>query len=282
MVANTLLILYRPDLFEKYKLEVPKTYDEVIAACKVLKDEPSIDLPFTLNLHAGWTWGYEFFAFNRAFGGEYLNDDNTPAFNSPEGVAALTKMKEVVDACMGPEGLTWSIDDSETAMATGRLAFQHTWASRAANMDNPDRSDFVGKIRFAPAAAPKPGGLLGGSAWNDFYMIPATTDVDPELIFQVIMEATDAESQMKAAEKGMVTRTSVGAAGAGGRYLAAANESIAKGVGIYQPVPANALAITALGNWLPLVATGELSPKEALDKAAAEYTKEATAQGFLK
>jgi hypothetical protein len=62
----------------------------------------------------------------------------------------------------------------------------------------------------------------------------------------------------------------------------AANESIAKGVGIYQKLPANSLALTALGNWLPLAATGELSPKDALDKAAADYIKEAKAQGFIK
>lgn len=282
VVANTLLLLYRPDLLEKYGLKVPTTYDEVIAACKVLKNEPSIDLPFTINLHAGWTWDYEFLAFIRSFGGDYLNADNTPAFNSPEGVAALTKMKEVIDGCMGPEGLSWSIDQTETGMATGRLAMAHTWASRAANMDNPERSDFVGKIDFAPAAAPKPGGKLGGSAWNDYYMIPATTDVDPDLIFRTIMEATDLESQMKAADKGMTTRTEVGKAGGGGRYLQAANESIAKGVGIYPKVPANSLVLTALEKWLPLVATGELSPKEALNKAAEDYTKEAIAQGYIK
>jgi hypothetical protein len=87
---------------------------------------------------------------------------------------------------------------------------------------------------------------------------------------------------MKAAEKGMVTRTEVGKAGVGGRYVEASNESLAKGVGIYPKVPANSLVLTALEKWLPLVATGELSPQEALDKAAEDYTKEATAQGYIK
>ena len=62
-----------------------------------------------------------------------------PTFNSDAGVAALTKMKEVVDGCMGAEGLTYSIDDSEIGMETGTLAFVHIWASRAANMDDPDK-----------------------------------------------------------------------------------------------------------------------------------------------
>jgi len=282
VVGNTLHLMYRSDLFEKYDLEAPKTYDEVISACNVLKDEPSIDLPFTINVHAGWAWEIEYLHFIRSFGGDYLNDDNTPAFNGPEGVAGLEKMKEVVDGCLGPDGLTYSINDSNIGLANGALAFVQLWASEAVSMDDPEQSDFVGQIEFAPAAAPNPGGPLGGSAWNDFYAIPATTDVDPDLIFRVIMEVADLESQTEAAEYGMVTRGAVAESGAGGRYLPAANETIVKGVGIYPPNPAVPLARTALGNWLPLVGTGELSPQEALDKAAEEYITEATAQGFLK
>lgn len=281
-VGNTLHLQYRADLFKKYNLAVPKTYDDVIAACKVLKAEKSIDLPFTMNLHAGWAWEIEFFHFIRSFGGDYLNADNTPAFNSAKGVAGLTKMKEVIDACMGKEGLSYSVDDSETGLETGRLAFANLWASRAGPMDDPAKSKFVGQIAFAPAPAPNPGGLLGGSAWNDFYSIPAKTDVDPDLVFRIIMEATNEASQMQAAQVGIVTRASVAATGAGGRYLSAALTTIDKGVGIYPPNPAVPLVQKALSDALPLVGTGELTPQKALDQAAAAYTKEATAQGFLK
>ncbi|MBC7121456.1 MAG: extracellular solute-binding protein [Candidatus Methanosuratus sp.] len=282
IVANTLHLMYRTDLFEKYNIDVPTTYDEVMEACQVLKQEPSIDLPFTLNLHAGWAWEQEFFHFLRSFGGDYLNEDNTPAFNSPEGVAALNKLKEVADACMGMDGLTWSVDDSEIGLETGRLAFADLWASRAANMDDPEKSDFVGTIGFAPAAAPKPGGKLGASAWNDFYCIPASVTVDPDLIFRIIMEASDLESQMRAAEFGIVTRMTVAKEGVGGRYLSAALETIEKGVGAYPPSPALPLVRSALGNYLPLVGSGELTPEEALQKAADDYVKEATIQGFIK
>jgi len=278
VTGNTLHLMYRSDLFEQYGLEPPTTYDEVIAACEVLRDEPSIDIPFTMNVHAGWAWEIEFLHFVRSFGGDYLNEDNTPAFNSPEGVAGATKMKEVIDACMGAEGITYSIDDSEIGLQTGGLAFIQIWASRAAGMDDPERSDFVGQIEFAPAPAPNPGGPLGGSAWSDYYAIPTTTDVDPDLAFRVIMESVDHRSQEDAAKLGIVSRVSVKE---GLRNLPAAGESIAKGVGIYAPNPAVALAQVALSNWLPLIGTGEMTPQEALDAAAEEYIAEATAQGFL-
>jgi len=279
--ANTMHLFYRPDLLEKYNLAVPDTYDDVIAACEVLKQEDSIDLPFTINLHAGWAWRIEFHNFLKASGGTWLNEDSTPAFNSPEGVAAVEKMKQVVDACMGEEGLTFSIDDSEIGMETGALAMVNTWATRAANMDNPEKSEYVGKIDFAPAPRVVPGGPHAGPAAVTFYSIPAKTKVDPDLIFRIIMEATDFQSQLGAAALGIPVRSSV-VDKAEARYLPAAMETIANGAGNYGTNPAVAIAEVAIANWLPKVGSGELTPQEALDAAAEEYIEEATAQGYLK
>jgi len=281
IVANTQHLMYRMDLFEEYGLEVPSNYDEVIEVCQVLAEEPTIDFPFTVNLHAGWAWEQEFFHFLEAFGGTYINEDNTPAFNSEAGLQALNKIVEVADACMGREGLTYSVDDSEVGISLGSLAFVNLWASRAPSMDDPDRSAFVGGIGFAPAPAVTADTLRAGSAWNDFYMIPTTTDVERELAFLVIMEAADLESQTQAAEFGIVTRQAVADAGVGGRYLPAASQTIAEGVGIYDPAPAIALVRTALGNTLPLVGSGDLSPEEALAQAEQAYLAEASAQGFI-
>ncbi len=281
IIANSMNYFYNMELFDKYGLEVPDTYDDVIATAKVLKAEGSIDLPFTINLHAGWAWRVEFHNFLKAAGGDWLNADNTPAFNSPAGVLAVEKMLEVYEACMGDVGLTWSIDDSEIGMETGTLASCMTWTSRAANMDDPEKSLYVGKIGFAPAPRVVEGGPHAGPAAADFYCIPANVDVDEELIFQVIMEAADLESQMAAADYGMVTRSAVAEAGAGGRYLAAAQETIANGASNYGTNPAGKLARTAIENVLPTVVNGDKSVQEVLDEAAALYVEEATKQGYL-
>lgn len=282
-MSNTMHLFYRTDIFEAHGLDVPTTYDEVIDTCAALADEPSIDLPFTMNLHAGWAWDIEFLHFIRSYGGKYLDDEtNMPAFNSDAGVAALSKMKEVVDGCMGVEGLTYSIDDSEIGMETGTLAFVHIWASRAANMDDPEKSDYVGIIGFAGSPAPNPdSGILGGSAYIDAYSIAKRAGVDPDLAFRAIMETFDFESQVGGAAHGAVVRTSVAEAGHGGRNLPAMAVSLGQGVGGFSLNPAAALASTALSNWLPLVGTGEVTPEEALENAAEEYIAEATAQGYI-
>ena len=92
----------------------------------------------------------------------------------------------------------------------------------------------------------------------------------------------DLESQMEAAELGLVTRSEVAKSGGGGRYLEAALETIAGGAGNYGPNPAGALARTAIENTLPKVGTGELSAEQALDEAAKLYIAEATKQGYIK
>ncbi len=281
IISNSMNYFYNMDLFEKYGLEVPETYDDVIATAQVLKAEESIDLPFTINLHAGWAWRIEFHNFLIGYGGKWLNDDNTPAFNNEIGVKAVNKILEVYRATMGEKGLTWSIDDSEIGMETGTLASCVTWTSRAANMDDPTKSLLVGKIGFAPAPRVVEGGPHAGPAAADYYVIPANIDVDPELIFQVIMEAADLESQMGAAEEGMVTRAAVAEAGAGGRYLAAAQATVANGAGNYGANPAVRLATAAIDNLLSKVAGDEYTVKEVLDMAADLYVEEATKQGYL-
>ena len=281
MEQNTRHMFYRPDLLEKHGIDVPETWDDVIAACGVLQAEDSIVIPFTTQLHAGWAWRIEFSDMLLAFGGKPLNDDMTPAFNSDEGVMALEKLVEIADACMGEEGLTYSIDDSQIGIATGELAMAFTWASRAAAMDDPDFSDFVGGIEFAPAPRATADGLYGATGGTGAGLgIPANIDDDPELVFQVILEAMDEETMLRGSNYGVITRQAV-AEKADARYLPAVFATIAGGVE-GTPVPAiGAVLNPVLGQWLPQIVTGDMSAAELLDAAAEAYTAEATAQGFI-
>ena len=282
--SNTLHMMYRMDLFKKYNLTPPTNYDEVIAACAALEAEEGLTVPFATDLSAGWAWDIEFFHFLESYGGSYLNADNTPGFNTPEGVAALTKLKEVADACMGTDGLSLGYEAMVSGLQNGTIAFIQTWADQGPAMDDATKSNFVGQIGFAPAAAAKPGGPLASSTWNDFMSIPATTAVDPDLAFQVIMEATRADVQKRLAAEGLILVAREEALGSADAFRSsqAALTSITAGIGPKPNSAAQPLAAAALGNYLPLIGTGELTPEEALAQAEADYIKEATAQGFLK
>ncbi|MCP4425698.1 MAG: extracellular solute-binding protein [Chloroflexi bacterium] len=280
IVGNTLHLIYRQDVFDELGLETPDTYDEVIEVCNAVGlDNPDWDMPFTINLSAGWAWEIEFFQMLGAYGGEYLNEDSTPAFHGEAGVNAVNKIIEVADACMGIDGYTFGLNDQEVALQLGTLPASNMWASRAANMTDPERTDLGDVIAYAPAPRATADGPRAGGAWNDFYMIPVNTTNDPDLIFRVIMEAADERSQRDAAEVGMTTRLAV--AEYGGPYLDAAGQTVAEGIGSYSKNPANGIVQAKLGEFLPLVGTGEMTAQEALDAAAAAYTEEATAQGYI-
>jgi ABC-type glycerol-3-phosphate transport system substrate-binding protein len=281
IVGNTLHLIYRQDVFDELGLEVPETYDEVVEVCNAIGlDNPDWDMPFTVNLSAGWAWEIEFFQMQRAFGGKFLDENNMPTFNDESGVNAVNKLIEVADACMGIDGYSFSLNDQEVAVQIGTLPATNMWASRAANMSDPDRTDLGDVIAYAPAPRAVEGGPRAGSAWNDYYMIPATATNDPDLIFQVIMEAADETSQQEAAGVGMTTRLSV--AEFGGPYLEAAGQTVAEGIGIYDKNQAVGIVRAKLGEFLPLVGTGEMTAQEALDAAAEAYIEEATAQGYIK
>ena len=280
IVGNTLHLIYRQDVFDELGIEVPDTYDEVIEACNTIGlDNPDWDMPFTINLSAGWAWEIEFFQMLRAYGGDFLNEDNTAAFNGEAGVNAVNKIVEVADACMGIDGYSFGLNDQEVAVQLGTLPATNMWASRAANMTDPERTDLMDVIAYAPAPRVSADSPRAGSAWNDYYMIPANTTNDPDLVFRVIMEAADERSQRDAAKVGMTTRLAV--AEYGGPYLAAAGQTIAEGIGIYDKNQAIGIVRSKLGEFLPLVGTGEMTAQEALDAAAASYTEEAIAQGFI-
>jgi ABC-type glycerol-3-phosphate transport system substrate-binding protein len=280
VVSNTLHLIYREDIFEEFGIEVPETYADVIEACNTIGlDNRDFDAPFTINLSAGWAWEIEFFQMLRAFGGDFLNEDLTPAFNSEEGVMALELILDVADACMGDFGYSFSLNDQEVAVQIGTLPATNMWATRAANMSDPERTDLVDVIAYAPAPRVTEDSPRAGSAWNDYYGIPTTTTNDPDLIFRTIMEAADEESQQRAAAVGSTTRLS--AAEFGGPYLPAVGVTIDEGIGIYDKHPAIGIVRARLGEFLPLVGTGDMTPQEALDAAAESYLEEAIAQGYI-
>jgi ABC-type glycerol-3-phosphate transport system substrate-binding protein len=280
IVINTQFFYYNTAILEAAGIEPPQTYTDVIAACEAMdEDALGIDFPFAMVLSAGWAWQLEWANIYLAYGGQLLDENNMPAFNNETGVAAVELMQDVVNACMGEDGLLLSTDDLQAGLANGSIAMGHMWASRAAMMDDPELSDVVGQIEFAPALYPTSEQTLrAGIAWADYLAIPATTEVDPELLFGIIMEAADTDSQTAGATLGLVPRES--ASSAAPRYSGAALQTIAEGAPA-DTNPAQAVLNTALGQFLPMISTGEMTAQEALDAAAELYITEATAQGLI-
>ena len=279
IVVNTQHFYYNTELYEAAGIEAPATYDELIASCDALAGVDDVDFPFALVVSAGWAWRIEFLNILGSYGGAPLDEDLNPTFNSEEGVAAAEKLLEVADACMGEDGLLLSTDDVQAGLQNGSIASAHLWASRGTTVDDEEQSDVIGLIEFAPALYAEEGQEVRGAiGYSDFLAIPASTTQDVDLLFRIIMEAADTETQLAAGAFGLTARTS--AADGAPRNAEASFATITEG-GPAQSAPIFGVVNAALGEFLPMIATGEMTAQEALDAAADKYVEEATAQGFI-
>jgi len=111
--ANVLGLMYRRDLFEQAGLDPnkpPQTWDELKAACAVLKAALPDTACFGVRNEGGLA-GWMSFAMQASFGQDpnltTVDDKNVAGFNNPSMVQALTLWKELYDAGYMPTSLSW-------------------------------------------------------------------------------------------------------------------------------------------------------------------------------
>jgi ABC-type glycerol-3-phosphate transport system substrate-binding protein len=277
--SNTLHFFYNTEILAENGITPPDNFDEVIAACAVLKDA-GFDDAFNMNISAAWSWEYEYNSVIKSIGGKVINEDNTPGWDTPEGLEAVNAILAINDACMTDAGRAWGIDDAEAALRAGELPMATIWASRAAQMDDEENSLVVGIIDFGPALYTNADSLRTGPGFVDYYSIPAGGSVDPEFVFLTIMAAIDLESQNAAAAHAPVTRASASNLSAP-RNGAASAQSVAEGVGTRSKSGALSIANSILGAALLEITSSGADPATALADSAAAYIVEATTQGFI-
>jgi len=92
-VGNSQLFFYRKDLFEKYGLTEPSTWNDVLAAAKTIQEkETSADggrmYGYVMRAAQGNAAVADFMPIFWAFGGEMFDANGKPTVNTPEGIAA--------------------------------------------------------------------------------------------------------------------------------------------------------------------------------------------------
>lgn len=278
MVSNTMHLFYNEPALTEAGVEVPTTFEEALAACPAIQ-EAGYDTGFMYMLSAGWSWQIEFDSVLGSLGVDPIDPvTGQPNFNSPEGIEAANILKSMLDECGGTAAASYSTDDIQAAFQTGEIILGHTWASRAAAMDDPEASTEVGNIQFAPALS-SGGDTLAAPAYIDGYGIPVGSSVDPETVFLAILAAADRESQEAAAAFGLVTRNGVSNP-EGPRDGEAAATSLVNGRGPDLSHPAASIARAKLGEALVTILDGT-SVEDALATAEEAYLEEANAQGLL-
>lgn len=278
-MQNAQNLFYRKDVFDKHGLKAPTSYSEMMAAAKTLKEkEPSIEFPIAQTFAKGWDSATEFTNIFAGHGGRFFKPGSAaPDFNSDAGVKALETMKAMT-AYMTPNYLASNSDDVMNQFQQGKAAMGVLWATRAARMDDPAASKIVGKMDFVAAPAAMPGGKSATHLWWDGVVMPKNLGGDRETVFQVLMEALDEETTKSGNDLAVWVRSSYKPT----RFGTGVAASAKAGAPTWPTEPYFGLAHAEIGKVLPEVMSGAMSPKQALDAAAAAYAKAAAEKGFIK
>lgn len=277
MMVNAQHFMYRTDIFDELGLDVPTTYDEVLAAAQIIQDAGVVDYPLGGTYKAGLTLGLEFINHYLSYGGTFFNDDNTPAINNEQAVAALERMKALIQY-MDPEILASDSTYVQQQFQQGKIAMANLWASRAGAMDNAEESEVVGLVEFAAAPANVPGGPPAATLWWDGMTIASNiSDEEAEAAFKLMMEglkhevlAANPDTAIWLSSKPIDSRVAKGAianAQAGAPSFPASN--------------AMGIMFEVLGNEIPDYLLGTESVEETLADIEAAYMAAAREGGLI-
>jgi len=162
-VGNSQLFFYRKDLFEKYSLKPPATWDDALVAVKTIHEKE------TKGANGSKVYGYvmraaqgnaavaDFMPIFWAFGGEMFDANGKPTVNSPEGIAALEFMLEL--GKYSPPGYaSFNADEVGAHLLQGTAAMSINWPVWIRPFSDPSRSKVVGRMEFTTLpGAKKPG-----------------------------------------------------------------------------------------------------------------------------
>jgi len=157
------MLYWRTDLLHA----APATMDELAADAKAARAR---GIPYGIVWQSARYEGLvtSFVEFLGAFGGRILSDDGRVVVDSPEGIRALTFMRDLITSGEAPTDiLTWHEEESRFAFQNGAAAMMRNWPYAVTLLKQPSDSRVAGKFAVAPmpgAAGGAPSATLGGSA----------------------------------------------------------------------------------------------------------------------
>lgn len=145
--AETSILAYRKDIFKELGLPVPKTYDDVVSAAKIIKKKKGIG-GLTMRGKTGHQVTAAWLFHGAPMGARVFDDKWNPTFNNAAGVKAAQFLRDMVK--LGPPGIaTYGFGEMSRAFLHGDAAMYIDSLKIAAMARDPKLSKVSGKIGFA-------------------------------------------------------------------------------------------------------------------------------------
>lgn len=281
-MANAQHLFYRKDILEQAGLEVPSTYEEVIAAAKVIKEKGLMEYPLSGTFKSGWNLGEEFVNMYMGTGADMFKPGTAEAsVNNENGVKALNMLKELA-SYMNPDFLTYDSNAAAAEWEAGNVAIMNMWGSRAGPIvdDEGSTPEIVAATAFAGAPTLGGGSVPATTLWWDGFTIAANiSDEDAEASFRAMVNGVDPSvltDETKGQAVWLIDGFEPGPTAEG--VFATANA----GARPYPMLPFGGLLHTAAGAELADFLQGKETAEQALTDLEAAYTTAAKEAGFIK
>ena len=282
-MANAQHLVYRADLLEQVGAEPPKTYEDMLATAKALREKGLAQNPVGGAYKAGWNLAQEFNNMFLGYGGSHFKAGTAePSVNSEAGVKTLEMMKALSEY-MNPDFLTHDSNATNAEFRAGNVALMNMWGSRAATMTDADGvpQEVIDGFKIAGPMTVGGGSTPASTLWWDGWTVAKNiSDEDAEATFLAMMNAIKpailddqavAEQAVWLLDGYKPTEAAVGV------FAAAEMGTIP-----YPMLPYMGLMHTALGAELADFMQGKESAEQALADVEAAYTASAKESGFLK
>ena len=191
-MANSQHLMYRADVLKEIGVEPPKTYEEMLAAAKVIRDKGLMKNPVGGAYAAGWNLAQEFNNMFLGYGGSHFKSGSAePNVNSESGVKALEMMK-ALSGYMNPDFLTHDSNATNAEFRAGNVAIMNMWGSRAATLVDVDGvSDEVKNGMDIAGPMTVGGGKIPASTlfWDGWTVAKKISDKEAEATFIAMTNA---------------------------------------------------------------------------------------------
>ncbi|MGJ8617801.1 MAG: ABC transporter substrate-binding protein [Sulfitobacter sp.] len=279
-MANAQHTFYREDILSENGIEVPTSYEEMIAAADALKAAGVMDSPIASSFKPGWNMAAEFVNAYLGTGNDFFVPGTAElAINNEDGVLVLETLKALSER-MSADYATYDSNGQKPVWEAGEIALAISWGSRAGAYIGEEAAnpDIAAATNFA--AAPTIGGNDIPSAalwWDGFTIAKNISDEDAEASFRAMMKgiSSDMVKENQSLAVWLVDGYEPTKAASG--VLA----NLKGGARPYPMLPYMGLLHTALGDNLTDYLQGNESVEQALADVTTAYTTAATEAGFL-
>ncbi|MFL2802075.1 MAG: ABC transporter substrate-binding protein [Paracoccaceae bacterium] len=281
-MANAQHLMYRADVLKEIGIEPPKTYEDMLAAAKMIRDKGIMENPVGGAYAAGWNLAQEFNNMFLGYGGSHFKSGSAqPNVSSEAGVNALNMMKALSEY-MNPDFLTHDSNATNAEYRAGNIALLNMWGSRAASQTTAEGVIDAVKNNHSIAG---PMTVGGGSTpastlwWDGWTVAKNISDAEAEATFIAMINAIhpDKMKDEKIRTQAVWLIDGYKPTDAAIGVFEAAKMSTTP----YPMLPYMGLLHTALGNELADFMQGKESASQALSDVEAAYVAAAKEKGFI-